>query len=65
MRFYEFKTIKPIKPPTPEQSRINSLKQQKDRAADALKAERTRQKQTKAQERVRTAQQALAKARVN
>ena len=62
MRLLEFTTPKP---PTPEQNRINSLKQQKDRAADALKAERTRQKQTKAQERVRTAQQALAKARVN
>jgi len=45
MRFFEIKTIKP---PTPEQSRINSLKQQKDRAADALKAEQGRQKRQKA-----------------
>ena len=58
MRFYEF-TIP--KPPTPEQNRINSLKQRKDNAADALTAERTRQKQTKARERVQKAQQALAK----
>lgn len=65
MRFYEFKTIKPIQPLTPSAARINALKQQKDRAADALTAERTRQKQAKAQERVTKAQQALAKARVN
>lgn len=58
MRFYEIKTIKPL---TPEQSRINSLKQQKERAGNALKAERTRQKQTKARENLAKAQQALAK----
>ena len=58
MRFYEFKTIKPL---TPGQSRINALKQQKERASTQLKAERSRQKQAKAAERVRTAQQALAK----
>jgi hypothetical protein len=45
MRFYEIKTIKPL---TPEQNRINSLKQQKERAGNALKAERDRQKRTKA-----------------
>ena len=64
MRFYEIKTIKPIKPLTPSAARINALKQSKDRAADALAAERDRQKQAKAQERVRTAQQALAQARL-
>ena len=64
MRFYEFKTIKPIQPLTPSKARINALTQAKDRAADALTAERKRQKQAKAQERVRTAQQALAKVRV-
>jgi len=58
MRFYEIKTIKPL---TPEQSRINSLKQQKDRAGNALKAERDRQKRTKAQANLAKAQQALAK----
>jgi len=57
MRFFEFST----KPPTPEQSRINSLKQRKDNAATALKAERARQKQQKARDRVVKAQQALAK----
>ena len=50
MRFYEFKTIKPIKPLTPAQARINALKQSKDRAADALKTERDRQKRNKAQQ---------------
>ena len=45
MRFYEFKTIKPL---TPQQSKINTLKQQKERATANLKAERERQKKTKA-----------------
>ena len=65
MRFYEIKTIKPIQPLTPSAARINALKQSKDRAADALTAERDRQKQAKATERVQKAQQALAKARMN
>ena len=64
IRFYEFKTIKPIQPLTPAQARIRALKQQQTRAKDALTAERDRQKQAKATERVRTAQQALAKARL-
>jgi hypothetical protein len=37
-----------IKPPTPEQSRINALNATKKRATDALKAERERQRRTKA-----------------
>ena len=64
MRFYEFKTIKPIQPLTPAQARVRALKQQQTRAKDALAAERDRQKQAKAQERVVKAQQALAKARL-
>lgn len=36
------------KPPTPEQQRITSLKTAKDRASDALTAERDRQKRSKA-----------------
>ncbi len=39
-----------IKPKTPEQQRILSLKATKDRAADALAAERQRQKISKAQQ---------------
>jgi len=62
MRFYEFKTIKPLKP---AQARINALKQQQTRVKDALTTERDRQKQAKATERVQKAQQALAKARIN
>ena len=38
-----------LKPKTPEQLRIDSLKANKDRAADALEAERQRQKLAKAQ----------------
>ena len=38
------------------------LNKQKDRANDALKAERERQQQAKATERVQKAQQALTKA---
>ena len=45
MRFFEFKTIKPITPP---QARIRALKMAKDNAAKALKAERVRQKMDKA-----------------
>ena len=64
MRIHEFTTIKPIKPLTPPQARINALKQQQTRAKDALTAERDRQKQAKATERVKKAQQTLAKARL-
>ena len=65
MRIYEIATIKPIKLLTASAARINALKHSKDRAADALTAERDRQKQAKATERVKKAQQALAKARIN
>ncbi len=44
-----FTTIKPIGPLTPEKARIDSLKRTKDAAAKSLKAERDRQKLTKAQ----------------
>ena len=51
MRFFEFNTrpLKPIKPQTPDQARISSLKQQKDKAGQALKTERERQKIARAQ----------------
>ncbi len=45
------------KPPTPEQQRILSLKSTKDRAADALAAERQRQKIAKAQKTMTAARQ--------
>ncbi len=50
-----------IKPPTPEQNRIASLKQQKDRAAYALKAEQGRQKRQKALANISKNNQVLAK----
>jgi hypothetical protein len=46
-----------IKPKTPEQLRIDSLKATKDRAADALSAERQRQQVAKAQKSLVTARQ--------
>jgi hypothetical protein len=64
MRINEITAIKPIKPLTPAKARINALKQQQTRASDALSAERERQQQAKATERVQKAQQALTKARL-
>jgi hypothetical protein len=49
------------KPPTPEQQRILSLKSTKDRAADALAAERQRQKVSKAQRSLQQARQPAVK----
>ena len=49
MRFLEFATPKPL---TPEKARIDALTKQKERAADALKAERERQKIQKAQKQI-------------
>jgi hypothetical protein len=46
MRYYEFaeNIIKPKKPLTPDQARINSMKDQVKRAQQNVKAERARQK---------------------
>jgi hypothetical protein len=46
-----------IKPKTPEQQRIDSLKATKNRAADALSAERQRQQVAKAQKSLVAARQ--------
>ncbi|WP_333845395.1 hypothetical protein [Limnohabitans sp.] len=46
-----------IKPKTPEQQRIDSLKATKDRANDALSAERQRQQVAKAQKSLTAARQ--------
>ena len=56
MRYYEFAetTIKPIKPLTPDQARIKSMKYQVKRSQQAVKAEKARQK-------IKAGQQALAK----
>ncbi len=45
-------TIKPIKPLTPQQTRLDSLKRQKEIATNNLKAERDRQKVAKAQQQI-------------
>ena len=57
MRIHEIKAIQPL---TPEKARINALKQANDRAAVALKAERNRQKQARAQDKLAQAQRDLA-----
>lgn len=49
------KEITSIKPPTPQQARINTLKQQKDNIGKQLKAERQRQKVAKAQKQLSVA----------
>jgi len=53
MRIYE------IENKTPEQLRIDALKKKKDKAADALKSERERQKQIKAREKIQQARTIL------
>lgn len=52
MRIYEITSIKAKPPLTPAKARIASLKQGADRAKDALKTERDRQKVTTAQQRL-------------
>lgn len=44
--------ITAIKPPNPQQSRIDALKRQKEASTKALKAERDRQKIAKAQQTI-------------
>ena len=48
MKIAEITPVKAIKPLTPDQARIDSLKKQKDAAAQRLKAERDRQTRLKA-----------------
>lgn len=52
MLIKEVATIKPIKPLTPEEQRIDTLKQQVKRSQEAVKAERQRQQVTKAQQQL-------------
>jgi len=51
--------IATIKPLTPEQARIKALQTQKDNANKALKAERDRQKITKAQKQLAKVQSSI------
>ena len=55
MRYYEFaeNTIKPIKPLSPDQARIQGMKNQVKNTQKAIKAEKARQK-------IKAGQQALA-----
>ena len=57
MRFYEFTT----KTTTPQQSRINTLKQQKERVSAQLKTERDKQKKQKATQAIQKNTETLAK----
>ncbi len=52
MRIHEI-TIKPIKPLTPQQTRIKSLKQNVERDRQQLQAERDRQRKQRDAERLR------------
>jgi FtsZ-binding cell division protein ZapB len=54
--------IKTIKPLTAQQLQIKSLQAQKEKVATQLRAERLRQQQQRAQERLRSAQAAVANA---
>jgi hypothetical protein len=49
------KEIQQVKPHTPQQARLDSLKTQKDNASKALNSERKRQKVTKAQQSLQKA----------
>lgn len=61
MRFNEFATtnnkhsVAPKKPLTPQQSRLDALKRQKDNVSKALDSERKRQKIAKAQQSLQKA----------
>ena len=50
MKYFEFA---PTKPPTPQQSRINSLKQRAEIAKQALDSERKAQQIARAQQRIK------------
>ena len=53
MRFYEIANIKPKKPLTPPQARINALKKNAEIAKQALASERKAQQIQKAQSTIR------------
>jgi hypothetical protein len=53
MRIFEIQPIKTIKPLTPAQARINSLKQNVENTRKQLQAERERQRRQREAERIR------------
>ena len=59
MLIKEVTTIKPIQPLTPQQQRIDTLKQQVKRSQEAVKAERQRQRVAKAQVQLAKARQPI------
>ncbi len=56
--------IQPVKPLTAAQQRIRTLQTQKKNISNQLRAERQRQQRARAQDRLRTAQAAVAKVAV-
>jgi len=61
MKLSEIDSSQIQKPLTPQQSQIDALKNQKERATDALKNARVQQQQTKAQDALKQTQQVLSK----
>lgn len=59
MRFFEIHSIKPVKPLTPAQARLRSLKQQIENGKRALAAERERQDRQAELERQQKSTKAL------
>ncbi|MBL1320032.1 MAG: hypothetical protein COA63_003095 [Methylophaga sp.] len=59
MKINEIESIKPIKAKTAEQLRVDTLKNKKDKATDALKAEREQQKTAKARKKIETANKVI------
>ena len=57
--------IENSKPKTPAQLRIDTLKQNKDKAMNAYKAEKDRQKKQKARDKIAKAQQTLLQTNSN
>ena len=60
MRVHEVVESQPGVAKTPEQQRVVALKRQKDTAAQALKAERARQKRTRLQQQQQRIQKQLS-----
>ena len=60
MRVHEVVESQPGAAKTPEQQRVVALKRQKDTAAQALKAERARQKRTRLQQQQQRIQKQLS-----
>lgn len=60
MKITEITAVKPTKPLTPAQARINSLQQNAERAKDAVKRERDLQKQQKVRDKLQRLQRSIS-----